>query len=46
LGPFQIFTKIRGDIHNFVVDTSNKLFTGVNDIGEKLSPLSATPVME
>jgi hypothetical protein len=35
-------TKIRGDIHNFVfmtgvVDTGNKLFTGANDTGDRLS---------
>jgi hypothetical protein len=36
--------KIRGDIRNFVfiagfVDTSDMLFTGVNDTGDKLSTL-------
>jgi hypothetical protein len=42
LGKFRIFTKIRGDICNFVfiacvVDTGDKLFNGVNDTGDKLS---------
>jgi hypothetical protein len=41
LGPFQIFRKIRGDIHNFVFvagvnDTGNELFTGVNDTGNEM----------
>jgi hypothetical protein len=41
LGPFQIFIKIRGDIRNFVfiasvVDTSDKLFTVVNDTGDEV----------
>jgi hypothetical protein len=36
MGPLRIFTKIREDIRNFVfiagvVDTGEKLFTGVND---------------
>jgi hypothetical protein len=40
-----MFTKICGDIHNFVFIASinnagDKLFTGVNDTGDKLSPLS------
>ncbi len=40
LGPFWIFSKIRGDIHEFmfitgVNDTDVKLFSGVNDTGEK-----------
>ncbi len=51
LGKFRIFTKIRGDTRNFVfiagvVDTGDKLFTGVIDIGDtgivvtdKLSPV-------
>ncbi len=29
----KFFMKIRGDIHNFCVDTGDKLFTGVNDTG-------------
>jgi hypothetical protein len=33
LGPFQIFTKIRGDIRAFV-DNGDKLFTGVNGTGD------------
>jgi hypothetical protein len=50
LGPLQIFTKIRGDIRNFVFITSvndkgNKLYTGVNDTGDKLLPVSLTPVI-
>jgi hypothetical protein len=37
--------KIRRDTHNFmfiavVVDSGDKLFTGVNDTGDKLSPVS------
>ena len=40
-GPFQIFIKIRGDIHNFVfitsvVDTNDKMFTVVNDTGDEV----------
>ncbi len=40
LEPFWIFSKIRGDIREFmfitgVNDTGNKLFSGVNDTGEK-----------
>jgi hypothetical protein len=40
LGPFQIFSKIRGDIHNFVFiagvnDTGDKLVIGVNSTGDK-----------
>jgi hypothetical protein len=40
LGPFQIFSKIRGDIRELmfitgVVDTSDKLFSSVNT-AEKL----------
>ncbi len=43
LGPFQIFTNIRGDIRKFVfiagvVDNSDKLLPGVNDTGNILSP--------
>jgi hypothetical protein len=38
LGLLRIFTKIRGDIHNFVLiaginDTSDKLFEGVTETG-------------
>jgi hypothetical protein len=41
-GPFQIFIKILVDIHDFVFitsvnDTTDKLFTGVNDT-DKLTP--------
>ncbi len=41
LGPFRIFSKIRGDIRELmfitgVNDTGEKLFSGVNDTGEKL----------
>ncbi len=42
LEPFQIFTKLRGNIHNYVFiiagvsDTGDKLFTVVSDIGDKL----------
>ncbi len=40
LGPFWIFSKIRGDIRELmfiagVNDTGEKLFSGVNDTGEK-----------
>ncbi len=40
LGPFWIFSKIRGDIREWifiagVIDTGDKLFSGVNDTGEK-----------
>ncbi len=46
-GPLSIslgiFTKICGDIHNFVDDTSDKLFTGVNEIGDKLCSKTACP---
>ena len=40
LGPFQIFSKIREDILEWmfitgVNDTGDKLFTGVNDTGDK-----------
>jgi hypothetical protein len=38
-----ILTKICGDIHNFVADTSDKLFTGVNEIGDKLCRKTACP---
>jgi hypothetical protein len=39
LGLFQIFTKICGDIHNFVFiaginDTGDKLFTSVNSTND------------
>jgi hypothetical protein len=44
MGPFRIFTKICRDIRNFVfitgvVDTGDKPFTGVEDTGNKLSPV-------
>jgi hypothetical protein len=40
LGPFWIFSKIRGDIRELmfiacVNDTGEKLFSGVNDTGKK-----------
>ena len=39
LGPFQIFSKIHEDILEWIFitgvkDTSDKLFTGVTDIGD------------
>jgi hypothetical protein len=39
LGPFRIFSKIRGDIRELmfitgVNDTGEKMFSGVNDTGE------------
>ncbi len=37
LGPFQIFSKIHGDIR------SSSLTTGINDTGGKLPPVSTTP---
>ncbi len=37
LGSFQIFSKIRGDIHK------SRCTTGVNDTGGKLPPVSTTP---
>jgi hypothetical protein len=50
LGPFQIFTQIRGDTRKFVfiasvVDTGDELFTGVNDASDKLSPVSLLPAI-
>ena len=41
MGPFWIFSKIRGDIRELmfiasVNDTSEKLFSGVNDTAKKL----------
>jgi hypothetical protein len=41
LEPFQIFTKLRGNIRNYVFiagvsDTGEKLFILVNDFGNKL----------
>ncbi len=41
LGPFRIFSKIRGDIHELmfftgVNDTGEKLFSGVNNTGKKI----------
>ncbi len=40
LGPFWIFSKICGDIHEWIFiadvnDTGDKLFSGVNDTSEK-----------
>ncbi len=40
LGPFWIFSKICGDIHEWIFiagvnNTGDKLFSGVNDTGEK-----------
>ncbi len=48
LGPFRIFSKIRGDIRKSrcttgVNDTGGKFATGVNDTGGKLPPVSTTP---
>jgi hypothetical protein len=37
LEPLWIFSKIRGD-------TGDKLFSGVNDTGEKFTPVSLKPV--
>ncbi len=46
-GPFRIFTKISGDIRNFVHvdDTVDKLFTSVNDTRNILSPVSLSPAI-
>jgi hypothetical protein len=48
LGPFRIFSKIRGDIRKSrsttgVNDTGGKFATGVNDTGGKLLLVSTTP---
>jgi hypothetical protein len=48
MGAIYNFYEIRGDIRNFlfiagVVDTGDELFTGVNDAGDKLSPVSLLP---
>jgi hypothetical protein len=45
IGVISNFTKIRRDSHNFmfiavVVDTGDKLFTGVNDTSDKLLPVT------
>ncbi len=45
VGLFRIFTKIRGNIRNFVFivgvsETGKMLFSGVNDTDDKLSPVS------
>jgi hypothetical protein len=50
LEPFQIFTRICGEIQSFVCiagvnNTDNMLFTGVNDTGGNISPVSLTPVI-
>jgi hypothetical protein len=45
LGPFWIFTKIRRDIRN-LVDTNDKMFTGVKDSGGIFSPVSLLPVIK
>ncbi len=50
LRPFQIFTKIRGDIHKFVFiardnDIGDKLFTSVNDACNKLSPVLVPAIL-
>ena len=42
LGPFQIFSKIRGDIHSSklntgVNDTGGKIVAGINDTGDKFA---------
>jgi hypothetical protein len=44
-GHFEFLRKFLGDIRNFVFDTGDKLFTGVNDTGVKLSPVSLFPVI-
>jgi hypothetical protein len=48
LETFQLFTKICGDIHNFVftdgvVDTDGELFTGVTHDTSDISPVSLLP---
>jgi hypothetical protein len=48
LGPFRIFSKIRGDIRKSrcttgVNDTGGKFATDVNDTGGKLQQVSMTP---
>ncbi len=52
MGLFQMFTKIHGDIHNFVfIAGVIKLFTSVNKPGDKLlapinlSLVTTTPVI-
>ena len=35
MGPFWIFSKIRGDIRELLFITGEKLFSGVNDTGDK-----------
>ncbi len=49
LGPFQIFSKIHGDISSSrfttgVVDTGGKFAASVVDTGGNLPPVSLTPV--
>jgi hypothetical protein len=39
LGPFRIFSKIRGDIHN------SRFATGVNDTGGKWKKLSSRKIL-
>ncbi len=48
MGPYQIFSKIRGDIHKSrctigINDTGGKIATGVNNTGGNLPPVSTTP---
>jgi hypothetical protein len=48
VGAIANFYFIRRDIHNFVFmvginDTVDNLFTGVNDSGDKLSPMLLLP---
>ncbi len=48
LGPFWIFSKIRGDIRKSrctagINDTGGKFATGVNDTNGKFPPVSTTP---
>jgi hypothetical protein len=43
MGPIQSFTIIRRDIHNFVFIGS---VSGVNNTGDKLLPVSLTPVIK
>ncbi len=50
LKSFLIFIKIPGDIYTFVfvaviIETGDKLFSGINDTGDKLSPVSLLPAV-
>jgi hypothetical protein len=41
LGPLRILTKISENIRNFVfIADGDKMFTGIDDTGNKLSPVS------